>query len=137
LEADRPMPSPEISSFTHSLIAGAPDFYTRLSRITESIQKDVRYFVVSRGISGYQANHAADIFRNRYGDCKDKTTLLIAMLRVAGINAYYVPVDDRRGIVDPDGPSLYGNHMITAIEIPADINDPRLLAVVKAHDGKR
>jgi hypothetical protein len=46
-------------------------------------------------------------------------------------------VDDRRGIVDPDAPSLYGNHMITAIEIPADINDPRLLAVVKAHDGKR
>ena len=41
------------------------------------------------------------------------------MLRVAGINAYYVPVDDRRGIVDPDDPSLYGDHMITAIEIPA------------------
>ena len=47
-----------------------------------------------RGIGGWQANHAADIFRNRYGDCKDKTTLLIAMLHVAGIDAYYVPVDD-------------------------------------------
>jgi hypothetical protein len=137
LEADRPVPSPEITSFTQSLIAGAPDFYTRLSRITDSIQKNIRYFVVSRGISGFQANHAADIFRNRYGDCKDKTTLLIAMLRVAGINAYYMPVDDERGVVDPDDPSIYGNHMITAIEIPADVNDPRLMAVVKAHDGKR
>ena len=47
LEADRPMPSPEITSFTQSLIAGAPDFYTRLSRITDSIQKNIRYFVVS------------------------------------------------------------------------------------------
>jgi hypothetical protein len=137
LEADRPMPSPEITSFTQSLIAGAPDFYTRLSRITESIQKDVRYFVVSRGISGFQANHAADIFRNRYGDCKDKTTLLIAMLRVAGVNAYYMPVDDRRGIVDPDVPSLYGNHMITAIEVPAEVNDGRLMAITKGHDGRR
>ena len=137
LEADRPTPSPEITSYTQTLIAGAPDFYTKLSRITDSIQKNIRYFVVERGIGGFQANHAADIFRNRYGDCKDKTTLLIAMLRVAGINAYYVPVDDKRGIVDPDDPSLFGNHMITAIEIPADVKDPRLLAVVKARDGKR
>ena len=137
LEADRPTPSPEITSFTQTLIAGAPDFYTKLSRITDSIQKNIRYFIVERGIGGLQANHAADIFRNRYGDCKDKTTLLIAMLRVAGINAYYVPVDHRRGIVDPDDPSLYGDHMITAIEMPADVNDPRLLAIVKAHDGKR
>lgn len=137
LEADRPAPSPEITAFTQSLIVGAPDFYAKLSRITDSIQKNIRYFIVERGIGGLQANHASDIFRNRYGDCKDKTTLLIAMLRVAGINAYYVPVDDRRGIVDPDDPSLYGNHMITAIEIPADVKDPRLRAVVKANDGRR
>ena len=137
LEADRPAPSPEITANVQSLIAGAPDFYTKLSRITESIQKNIRYFIVERGIGGLQANHAADIFRNRYGDCKDKTTLLISMLRVAGINAFYVPVDDRRGIVDPDDPSLFGNHMITAIEIPADVQDPRLMAVVKGKDGKR
>ncbi|HUD54236.1 MAG TPA: hypothetical protein VMR02_03340 [Terracidiphilus sp.] len=90
-----------------------------------------------RGIGGLQANHAADIFRNQYGDCKDKTTLLISMLQVAGIHAYYAPVDDRRGIVDANDPSLYGNHMITAIEIPADVQDPRLMALVKARDGKR
>lgn len=137
LESDRPIPSPEITTFTQNLIAGAPDFYAKLSRITDSIQKNIRYFVVMRGIGGLQANHASDIFRNRYGDCKDKTTLLIAMLRIAGINAYYMPVDDHRGIVDPGDPSLYGNHMITAIEVPADVNDPRLMAVVKAHDGRR
>jgi hypothetical protein len=137
LEAGRPDPSPEITAQVQSLIAGAPDFYTKLSRITDSIQKNIRYFVVTRGIGGLQANHAADIFRNRYGDCKDKTTLLISMLQVAGIHAYYVPVDDRRGIVDPNDPSLYGNHMITAIEIPPDVNDPRLMAIVEAKDGKR
>jgi uncharacterized protein DUF3857/transglutaminase superfamily protein len=137
LESDRPAPSPEITAQVQSLIAGVPDFYTKLSRITDSIQKNIRYFVVMRGIGGLQANHAADIFRNKYGDCKDKTTLLISMLQVAGIHAYYVPVDDRRGIVDPDDPSLYGNHMITAIEVPADVQDPRLMAIVKATDSKR
>jgi hypothetical protein len=137
LEANRPDPSPEITAQTQSLIAGAPDFYTKLSRITEYIQKNIRYFIVERGIGGWQANHAADIFRNRYGDCKDKTTLLISMLQVAGIRAYYVPVDHRRGVVDPDAPSFYGDHMITAIEIPPDLRDPRLQAIAKARDGKQ
>jgi hypothetical protein len=137
LQANRPDPSPEITAQTQNLIAGAPDFYAKLSRITEYIQKNIRYFIVERGIGGWQANHAADIFRNRYGDCKDKTTLLISMLQVAGIRAYYVPVDSHRGVVDPDAPSFYGNHMITAIEIPADLHDPRLQAIAKARDGKQ
>ncbi len=137
LEADRPSPSPEIIAQVQTLIAGAPDFYTRLALITDFIQKNIRYFVVMRGIGGLQANHAADIFRNKYGDCKDKTTLLISMLQVAGIRAFYVPVDDHRGIVDPKDPSLYGNHMITAIEVPSGLQDPRLQAIVKANDGKR
>jgi 1-acyl-sn-glycerol-3-phosphate acyltransferase len=137
LEANRPDPSPEITAQAQSLIAGAPDFYAKLSRITDYVQKNIRYFIVMRGIGGLQANHAADIFRNRYGDCKDKTTLLISMLQVAGIHAFYVPVDHRRGVVDPENPSLMGDHMITAIEIPPDVQDPRLMAIVKAKDGKR
>jgi hypothetical protein len=137
LEANRPDPSPEITAQTLTLIAGAPDFYTKLARITGYIQKNIRYFIVERGIGGWQANHAADIFRNRYGDCKDKTTLLISMLQVAGIRAFYVPVDHRRGVVDPEMPSFYGDHMITAIEIPSDVQDPRLKAIVQAANGKR
>jgi hypothetical protein len=137
LEAGRTDPSPEITARVQTLIAGAPDFYTKLARITDSIQKNVRYFIVERGIGGHQSNRAADIFRNGYGDCKDKTTLLISMLQVAGIKAYYLPVDSRRGFVDPDDPSMFGDHMITAIEVPADVQDPRLMAIVKATDGKR
>ena len=137
LEAHRPDPSPEIAAKSQELVAAAPDFFTKIANITEYIQKNVRYFVVERGIGGFQAHPAADIYRNRYGDCKDKTTLLISMLQAVGINAFYVPVDDRRGVVDPDAPSSYGNHMITAIEIPAGVEDARLMAVVKANDGKR
>ena len=137
LEANRPDPSPEITTQTQKLIAGAPDLFTQLERITDYIQKDIRYFVVIRGIGGFQAHPAAEIFRNRYGDCKDKTTLLISMLQVAGIHSYYVPVDTHRGYVDPAEPSLAGNHMIAAIEIPPDVQDKRLQAVVKARDGKR
>jgi len=137
LEGHRPDPSPEITAKAQELTAAAPDFYSRLSRITDFIQRNIRYFVVVRGISGWQAHPAADIFRHQYGDCKDKTTLLISMLQVVGIRAAYVLVDHRRFVVDPDAPSFYGDHMITAIEVPAEVLDPRLKAIVKARDGKR
>jgi hypothetical protein len=136
LEEHRPDPTPEITAKAQELIAGAPDFYTKLSRITEYIQKNIRYFIVAKGIGGWQAHPAADIFRNRYGDCKDKTTLLISMLQAIGVRAYYLHVDSERGAIDPDTPSLAGNHMITAIELPDGESDPRLMARVKAANGK-
>ncbi|HEX8812266.1 MAG TPA: transglutaminase, partial [Terracidiphilus sp.] len=52
------------------------------------------------------------------------------------IKAYYLHVDTRRGYIDPTAPSLYGNHMITAIELPAGENDARLAARVKTPQGK-
>lgn len=136
LEEHRPDPTSEITAKTQELVAGAPDLYTKLSRITQFIQKNIRYFVVERGIGGWQAHYAGDIFRNRYGDCKDKTTLLISMLKVIGVRAFYFHVDSERGIIDPDEPSLVGNHMITAIELPDGENDPRLMARAKAANGK-
>jgi hypothetical protein len=136
LEAHRPDPTPEITARTQELVAGAPDLYTKLSRITDFIQKNIRYFIVVRGIGGWQAHYAADIFRNRYGDCKDKTTLLISMLQVIGVKAYYLHVDSERGTIDPAAPSLIGNHMITAIELPEGENDARLAARVKTAQGK-
>ena len=136
LEQHRPDPTPEITAKTQELVAGAPDLYTKLSRITGYIQKNIRYFVVEKGIGGWQAHPAADIFRNRYGDCKDKTTLLISMLQVIGIHAHYLAVDSERGVIDPATPSIYGNHMITAIELPEGEHDPRLMATVKAVNGK-
>jgi len=137
LEEHRHDASPEIIAKSKELTADAPDYYTKLSRITEYIQKNIRYFIVERGIGGWQPHFAAEIYRNHYGDCKDKTTLLISVLETAGIHANSLTVDSHRGRIDPEAPSLFGNHMITAIEIPADVQDARLKAIVKANDGKR
>lgn len=136
LEEHRSDPTPEIAAKAKELTSGAPDFYTKLSRITDYIQKNIRYFVVERGIGGWQAHYASEIFRNGYGDCKDKTTLLISMLQSIDVRAYYLHVDSARGTIDPGAPSLMGNHMITAIELPEGQADARLAAWVKAANGK-
>ena len=136
LEAHRTDPTPEITAETQELVAGAPDLYTKLNRITSYIQKNVRYFIIVKGIGGLQAHYAGEIYRNRYGDCKDKTTLLISMLKAIDIRAYYLHVNSERGVIDPSAPSLIGDHMITAIELPDGTSDSRLQALVKAANGK-
>jgi len=138
LEAQRPDPTPEITAKAQELTAGASDLYTKLSRITAYIQKNIRYFIIMKGIGGWQAHYAIDIYRNRYGDCKDKTTLLISMLQAIGIRAHYlvVAVGELHGAVNPEAPSHFSNHVITAIELPDGENDPRLVARVKAANGK-
>ncbi len=81
------------------------------------VAKQIRYVGIELGQSAYQPSLAADVLKKQYGDCKDKTTLLISMLDIVGIKAYPVMVSaipyER---VDTDIPSLSQfNHMIAAI----------------------
>jgi hypothetical protein len=91
---------------------------------------------VEIGIGGYQPHAASDIFKNRYGDCKDKVTLLAAMLSSVGIHSTWLMVDTERGI-DPSMPSLLGDHMVAAIELPPGYDSSQMHSVVTAKSGKR
>jgi hypothetical protein len=127
----------EVNSMAKSLTYGSSDFTERIQKIAEFMQRDIRYVGIEIGIGGLQPHPAADVFRNRYGDCKDKVTLLISMLSAVGVRSTYVLVDTRRGIVDPLLPSIRGNHAIAAIELPASYHDPQMQAIVTAKTGKR
>lgn len=137
ISKDRLVATPEIAAKAKELAGDKTDFYDKTEAIAEFVQKQVRYFVIEMGIGGYQPHYAADIFRNRYGDCKDKATLLTAMLSTVGIHGALVMVDHRRGVIDPDAPSIVGDHMIAAIEIPSGYTSPKLRSVVTSKTGRR
>jgi hypothetical protein len=137
LSHDRLTPTPEITAKAHELAAGKADFYDKTEAIGEFVQKEIRYFAIEMGIGGYQPHFAGDIFRNRYGDCKDKATLLASMLSTVGVHTALLMVDDRRGVIDPSAPSTVGNHMVAAIEIPKGYDSPKLRSVVTAKTGRR
>lgn len=137
LSKDRLVATPEIAAKAQELAGNKTDFYDKTEAIAEFVQKQVRYFVVELGIGGHQPHYAGDIFRNRYGDCKDKATLLSSMLSTVGVHGTLVLVDSRRGVVDPDAPSIVGNHMIAAIEIPKGYASPKLRSVVTTKTGRR
>lgn len=137
LAAPRSEGTSEIAAKSRSLVAPDADFTLRIQKVATFLQEEVRYVGIEIGIGGLQPHPAADVYRNRYGDCKDKATLLIAMLDAVGIRATWVLVDTHRGFIDPRVPSVDGNHAIAAIEIPKGYDDPSLKAVVTAHTGKR
>ena len=137
LSHDRLAATPEIAAKAAELTQGKTDFYDKTEAIAVFMQQHIRYFDIEMGVGGYQPHAAADVFRGKYGDCKDKATLLTAMLSTVGIHSALLMVDTERGVIDPDAPSIMGNHMIAAIEIPKGYESPRLRSVVTAQTGKR
>ena len=63
------------------------------------VQDDVRYVAIEVGLARRVPTPADTVFARRYGDCKDKTALLVAMLRAAVIDAAPVLVSTGLGHV--------------------------------------
>lgn len=121
LSGGRRQGTPEIKQKVAELTAGKNTLIEKLEALTAFAQRDIRYVSIQIGIGGYQPHAASDIFTNRYGDCKDKATLLSAMAHELGLESDYVLVNSSRGRVLADFPSMLNfNHVILAIHLPAD-----------------
>ena len=92
----------------------------RIRAIVKELHHQVRYTGVEFGAARLTPMRPADVIQRHYGDCKDKATLLVAMLRAAGIKANLALLSVGPG---PDvasalpGISLF-NHAI--VYVPAD-----------------
>jgi hypothetical protein len=126
-------PSPEIKQKVTALTASAATPLAKMQSLAAFVQSDIRYVAILLGIGGVQPHPATDIFANRYGDCKDKATLLSSMLKEAGIDSYYVVINAERGVVTSATPPHIGgfNHVILAVQLPSGLTDPSLMAVVQ------
>lgn len=98
-----------------------------IARSLAWIQKHVRYAGVEVGESSVVPRPPQTILGNRYGDCKDKATLLVAMLRQSGISAHVALL--RAGDDFDVNPELPGmgrfNHAIVVVD-PAKEGDAPL-----------
>ncbi len=137
LASGRRNPTPELSEKAHQLAAGQPNFDGRVRALASFLQSDIRYVAIEIGVGGYLPHPAQDVFRARYGDCKDKATLLSSMLHEVGIDSDYVIISTYRGTVHPDLPSPLFNHMILAIEVPPGTSTDLYRAMVTSKSGKR
>ena len=114
------------------LVAGAggeaaPEM-DRLRAVFRFVSQEIRYMgLTMEDTSPGYAPHDVDItFDNRYGVCRDKAGLLVAMLRLAGFKAF--PVLIHVGAKhDPEVPQPFFNHAIVAVEPSSPIPHPYIL----------
>ncbi|MEW6170233.1 MAG: DUF3857 domain-containing protein [Candidatus Omnitrophota bacterium] len=80
--------------------------------------ENIRYVAVEYGQAGYEPHSATEVFKNKYGDCKDQAILLVTMLRLANIKAYPVLIGTKEayGLIE-DFPTLVFNHAIACIDL--------------------
>lgn len=133
LARERRTATPEIQAKVNALTASAPTMLGKMQALAGFVQNDIRYVAIELGIGGHQPHPARDVFINRYGDCKDKSNLLAAMLKELGVDSYAVAINTTRGSISAATPPYLGfDHMILAIVLPADLNDPSLQATLRS-----
>jgi hypothetical protein len=125
--------SPEIKQQVATLTGASKTPLAKMQALSTFMQNEIRYVGIWFGIGGFQPHAATDVFRHRFGDCKDKATLMSAMLKEIGIESYYVIVHTERGGVTSKTPPHLGsfNHAILAIQLPEGLSDRSLVATLQ------
>ncbi|MEM7676150.1 MAG: DUF3857 domain-containing protein, partial [Myxococcota bacterium] len=100
-----------------AIVRGITDPKEKVRRLYDYVVKNTRYVGIELGIHGWKPFKAAEVFRRRYGDCKDKSTLLSALLRDNGVNATITLVrTSDRGRLPGDHATMWAfNHAITYV----------------------
>ena len=116
LERERRVPTPEIRAKADEIARDQKTDEAKAQAVYYWVSQNIRYVSLSFGVGRYQPHYAAEVFSNRYGDCKDKTTLLEAMLEAEGMHAHAVLANSIVD-VDPDVPNpLQFDHAFTFVQ---------------------
>jgi transglutaminase-like putative cysteine protease len=111
--------TPEMKAKVAELTAGAATRDEKIRRLFKFVSQEIRYMGINAEDTapGYEPHDVSLTFKNRYGVCRDKAALLAALLTEAGIPGY--PVLIHAGAkMDPDVPTPFFNHAITAVDKP-------------------
>ena len=118
LEADRIVPDESVTAKAKEVTAGKTTDEEKARAIYHYVATNIRYIGVALGIGRYQPHMAVEILSNQYGDCKDKHTLLAAMLESVGLHADAVLIGSQLRFNEAvPSPEVF-NHLITRLTLP-------------------
>jgi len=92
LAKDQLKPDDEVRRRVAALTKGLGDAPSKMRAIYDEVVQRTRYVALEFGIYGYKPRPCALTFARGWGDCKDKATLIVTMLKEAGIPASLVLV---------------------------------------------
>lgn len=87
--------TPAVQKLADEITQGVVGRRAQAEAIYRWVSAEIRYVAIAMGVGGYVPHKADEVITARYGDCKDKTTLLVALMAAKGIHA--VPALIRTG----------------------------------------
>ncbi len=115
LEGERMSPDAEVKAKVAQVTAGKTTDSAKVQAVYSYVATQIHYVGVAFGIGRFQPHSANDVLGNQYGDCKDKHTLLAAMLNALNLRpeAVLIGVGIR---FNPGVPSPAAfNHLMTRV----------------------
>ncbi len=117
LERDRRVPDDAVKAEAAILVKGKNDDMAKVNALYDYVSRNIRYVSLSFGLGRYQPHAAGEVLANGYGDCKDKNTLLAALLEAEGFHSSSVLIGSKEKL-DPDVPSpSQFDHVITRVPV--------------------
>jgi hypothetical protein len=115
---DRYKVTPALAQQLATVVSDATTLEDSIKALHRWVAQDFRYVSLSLGLGGYQPRMPKSVWETKYGDCKDKATLFIALARRLGVSAFPVLLSGSGGI-NRSIPSAYQfDHMIAAVARP-------------------
>lgn len=109
----------ELDKKTDELINDKKTRHEKIRAIYEFVANEIRYNSFPLENHGYRPFKAFQTFTRKWGDCKDKAVLMMAMLKRIGIESNFVLVralDSSTGLVDTTVPAMHlFNHAIVYV----------------------
>jgi len=107
---------PTVQSLADQLAADQ-DATGKVMAALHFVQQEIRYLGMEDGIGSHRPRHAADTLYRRYGDCKDKTVLLMALLKAMGFkpSAALVSLDQGAGLPNQQPSPYLFDHVIVTL----------------------
>jgi hypothetical protein len=117
-EATEPiLQSADVAQMVQTIQAATSDPAEQRKLASEMVRDDIRYVALELGENAIIPHPPAETINNGYGDCKDKASVLVAVLRGLGQDAWLTLINSGIGLdANPDVPNMgQFNHAIVAM----------------------
>tara|TARA_R110002050_G_scaffold201841_1_gene337008 strand:- start:45071 stop:47734 length:2664 start_codon:yes stop_codon:yes gene_type:complete len=111
-----------LRSVALEMTAGDESMAEKITRLSRFVQDDVRYLGFENGINAFKPHSSVKVYESRYGDCKDKSLLLVGLLNGIGVDAAPMLVNTnlRGSLKEQEVSPFFFNHCVVVLSYKGD-----------------